>query len=93
MTISESGSHQGWAERVEVMERYRDGSRVWAARETTFLNIEQVRQRTSLSKQEIYRRVRRGDFPKQIQIGPARVAWVETEVDEWAQKILEGRRS
>ena len=40
----------------------------------TFLNIEHVRERTSLSKQEIYRRVRRGDFPKQIQIGPARVA-------------------
>ncbi len=59
----------------------------------TFLNIEQVRQRTSLSKQEIYRRVRRGEFPKQVPIGPARVAWVETEVDEWAQKLLESQRS
>ena len=59
----------------------------------TFLNIEQVRQRTSLSKQEIYRRVRRGEFPKQVPIGPARVAWVETEVDEWAQKILEKNRA
>ena len=59
----------------------------------TFLNIEQVRQRTSLSKQEIYRRVRRGDFPRQVPIGPARVAWVETEIDAWAQKILERRRS
>ncbi len=59
----------------------------------TFLNIEQVRQRTSLSKQEIYRRVRRGEFPKQVPIGPARVAWVETEVDEWARKILDRRPS
>ena len=59
----------------------------------TFLNIEQVRQRTSLSKQEIYRRVKAGAFPKQVPIGPARVAWVETEVDEWAQKILENSRS
>ena len=59
----------------------------------TFLNIEQVRQRTSLSKQEIYRRVRAGVFPKQVPIGPARVAWVEAEVDEWAQKILERSRT
>ncbi len=59
----------------------------------TFLNIEQVRQRTSLSKQEIYRRVRAGVFPKQVPIGPARVAWVEAEVDEWAQKILEKNRT
>ena len=59
----------------------------------TFLNIEQVRHRTSLSKQEIYRRVWIGAFPKQVPIGPARVAWVETEVDEWAQKILERSRT
>ncbi len=34
MAISETGSVQGRAEWVEVMERYRGGSRVWAARGT-----------------------------------------------------------
>ena len=35
MTISETGSVQGWAERVDAVARYRGGSSAWAARGTT----------------------------------------------------------
>ena len=58
------------------------------------LGMKQVRERVSLSRQEIYRRVKAGTFPKQIPLGPGRVAWIGSEVDEWiAQIIARGRRT
>ncbi len=45
-------------------------------------------------RQEIYRRIKTGTFPKQIQLGPGRVAWVGSEVDEWIAGVIErGRRT
>ncbi len=35
MPVSKTGSDQGWAEQVEVVEWYRDGDRARAARGTT----------------------------------------------------------
>ena len=50
---------------------------------TRLLTLIQVTERTTLSKQEIYRRIKRGDFPRQIRLGVARVAWVESEIEDW----------
>lgn len=47
------------------------------------ITMKDVRDRTSLSKTEIYRRINAGTFPRQVHIGPARVAFVEREVDAW----------
>lgn len=47
------------------------------------LKISEVTERTTLSETEIYRRMKAGTFPKSIQLGPQRVAWIEAEVSEW----------
>ena len=58
------------------------------------LKMKDVRGRVSLSRQEIYRRIKLGTFPEQVQLGPGRVAWVGSEVDEWiARAIEQGRRT
>ncbi len=50
-----------------------------------FLSIRTVVARTTLSRTEIYRRIREGTFPRQIKLGPRRVAWHERDVDFWIQ--------
>ena len=58
------------------------------------LKMKEVRERVSLSRQEIYRRIKTGNFPEQIQLGPGRVAWVGSEVDQWiVEAIARGRRT
>ena len=47
------------------------------------LNIRTVVERTTLSRTEIYRRIKMGTFPVQIKLGPRRVAWKERDVDAW----------
>lgn len=48
-----------------------------------FLSIRQVVERTTLSRTEIYRRIRDDDFPRQVKLGPRRVAWREKVIDAW----------
>ena len=56
-----------------------------------FLSIRTVVERTTLSRSEIYRRVKVGNFPRQVKIGPRRVAWNESEVSEWIDARIEAR--
>ena len=49
------------------------------------LGIRTVVERTTLSRTEIYRRIRDEDFPRQIKLGARRVAWKERDVDFWIQ--------
>lgn len=59
----------------------------------TLIAMKDLRGRVSLSRQEIYRRIKAGTFPESIQVSPARVAWVGSEVDAWIQNTIEqGRR-
>lgn len=55
------------------------------------LTLNQVRERVTLSKQEIYRRIKRGEFPRQVRIGTSRVAWVESEIQEWIAQAISNR--
>ncbi|EBS6869285.1 AlpA family phage regulatory protein [Salmonella enterica] len=32
-----------------------------------------------------------GDFPKSVKIGPAGVAWLESEIDEWFNVKINNR--
>lgn len=38
---------------------------------------------TSLSAATIYRKVKGGHFPPPLQLGPNRVGWLASEVQEW----------
>ena len=48
-----------------------------------FLRLKDVKTMTGLSKSTIYARMSTGTFPKQIQLGPRLVVWVESDVQGW----------
>ena len=50
-----------------------------------FIRIREVRHHTSLSTSTLYRKMRDGTFPQQIELGANTVAWYESEVAAWMQ--------
>jgi len=51
----------------------------------TLLTLREVIAKTSLSKPTIYKRVDEGTFPRQVQIGRNRVAWLQREIHAWIE--------
>jgi prophage regulatory protein len=47
------------------------------------LRLAETKKRTALSRSSMYAAIRRGEFPKQIQIGPRAVGWLESDIAEW----------
>ncbi len=58
----------------------------------TFIKLPAVKERTSLSTSEIYRRLEAGTFPQQIRLGAKAVAWLEHEVDAWIEQTIAAGR-
>ncbi len=58
-----------------------------------FIKLPVVKDYTSLSTSEIYRRIAAGSFPAQISLGPKSVAWVEAEVLEWCDALAAQREA
>ncbi|EPA0351947.1 AlpA family transcriptional regulator [Pseudomonas aeruginosa] len=56
-----------------------------------FIKLTQVKNYTSLSTSEIYRRIAAGTFPPQVQLGPKSVAWVEAEIISWLDSVVAQR--
>jgi prophage regulatory protein len=56
-----------------------------------YLRITDVISKSTLSSSEIYRRMQRREFPLQKRLGPKRVAWLESEIDEWISVTRSGR--
>ena len=48
-----------------------------------FIRMGEVLKRTSLSKTHLYRLIKAGEFPTQISLSPYRIAFDETEINEW----------
>ncbi|MEM1235121.1 MAG: AlpA family transcriptional regulator [Pseudomonadota bacterium] len=55
------------------------------------LTVREVAERTRLSRATIYKMVRDGDFPRQVQIGANKVAWLRSEVEAWIQSRADAR--
>ena len=51
------------------------------------LNFKQIMAITGLSRTTIWRRVQDKQFPAPRQLGPRRVAWLESEIQAWL-KVL-----
>lgn len=45
--------------------------------------LAKVREATALSRSELYRRMRLGEFPKPVAIGRRAVAWRDSDVQAW----------
>ncbi|RNM01078.1 AlpA family transcriptional regulator [Dickeya undicola] len=55
------------------------------------LRLRQVEEKTGLKRSQIYLYMKYGSFPASIKIGPASVAWLESEIDEWINFKLANR--
>ncbi|AMZ10546.1 AlpA family transcriptional regulator [Salmonella enterica subsp. diarizonae] len=56
------------------------------------LRLKQVEAKTGIKRSQIYLYMQSGNFPHSIKIGPASVAWLESEIDEWIDQKLERRK-
>lgn len=57
------------------------------------LSKRQVKELVLYSPQHIARLEKAGKFPKRVQLGPNRVGWVETEIQEWLSERLARREA
>jgi len=62
------------------------------ADDAVLIRLQEVRRITGLGTTTIYQSVARGDFPRQIKIGPKSVAWVKSEVMNWCRDHIARNR-
>jgi len=58
----------------------------------TLLRLPQVKVRTGLSRSTIYLRIKAGEFPPQVSLGPRAVGWLEAEIERWIKTRVERSR-
>jgi len=58
-----------------------------------FIRLPEVKAVTGLSKTSIYELIRGKSFPAPIRLGPRAVAWVKSEVRQWALGRVRASRS
>ncbi|EFN7979544.1 AlpA family transcriptional regulator [Serratia ureilytica] len=59
----------------------------------SLIRLPEVLKRTGFGKAWIYRLISEGRFPVPVKIGVRAVAFVESEVDEWIQSVIETSRN
>jgi prophage regulatory protein len=60
--------------------------------EVIFLRLPKVKTITGLSKSSLYALIRANSFPAPIRLGPRTVAWVRSEIKQWAaERVLTSR--
>lgn len=47
------------------------------------LRMEQVEKVTGYKRPTIYKKIKAGEFPKQVPLGARAVGWLQSEVDQW----------
>jgi prophage regulatory protein len=61
--------------------------------DVSFLRLPDVKLVTGLSKSSLYALIRAESFPAPVRLGPRTVAWVRSEVKEWAVERISTSRS
>ena len=51
------------------------------------LHIEEVMEMTGLSRATIYRKMRKGQFPKPLKLGDRAVRWRQSEIEAWLASL------
>ena len=59
----------------------------------SLIRLPEVLKRTGFGKAWVYRLISEGRFPAPVKIGVSAVAFVESEVDEWIQSVIETSRN
>jgi len=61
--------------------------------DVTFLRLPEVKAITGLSKSSLYVLIRENRFPSPVRLGSRAVAWVRSEVKQWAADRVTASRS
>jgi prophage regulatory protein len=56
------------------------------------IKLKEVMHLTALGRSSIYKMMEEETFPKSINLGIRSVAWVENEVVEWIEEIIENNQ-
>jgi len=56
-----------------------------------FLRLTEILRRVPYSEAHIWRLEKAGKFPRRVRIGANRIAWVESEVNNWVSSKLQER--
>ena len=62
-----------------------------ADRPIHFLRLPEMLRRVPYSEAHIWRLEKAGKFPRRVRIGANRIAWVESEVNNWVSSKLQER--
>jgi prophage regulatory protein len=74
---------------MSVMNEHNGGYEGVKAR---LIRLREVRRRVGLGASTVYRYLAAGKFPRPIEIGGGRVAWLESEIDAWIASRAEASR-
>ena len=59
----------------------------------TLLSYEQLKEKgITLSKMQLWRNERDGKFPRRVTVSAQRIAWVESEIDEFIEARIAARK-
>jgi predicted DNA-binding transcriptional regulator AlpA len=61
--------------------------------DVVFLRLPEVKAVTGLSKTTLYALIHDKSFPAPVRLSPGTVAWVRSEVRQWAQERVQASRS
>lgn len=57
-----------------------------------FLRLPAVLERVGMSRAQLYRLMRAGDFPPHVNLGLRSVAWVDRDIDAWIEARIRASR-
>jgi predicted DNA-binding transcriptional regulator AlpA len=58
-----------------------------------FIRLPEVKAVTGLSKTSLYALIKEKSFPAPVRLGPRAVAWVKSEIRQWAVERVQASRS
>jgi predicted DNA-binding transcriptional regulator AlpA len=61
--------------------------------DVVFLRLPDVKAVTGLSKTSLYALIKEKSFPAPVRLGPRAVAWVKSEIRQWAVERVQASRS
>jgi predicted DNA-binding transcriptional regulator AlpA len=61
--------------------------------DVTFIRLPEVKAVTGLSKTSLYALIKKKSFPAPVRLGPRAVAWVKSEIRQWAVDRVRASRS
>jgi prophage regulatory protein len=61
--------------------------------DVVFLRLPDVKAVTGLSKTSLYALIKEKSFPAPVRLGPRAVAWVRSEIRQWAVERMQASRS